>query len=97
MIPVYLEEARLELLDATAWYEECQKGLGRRFYKEVEGAEEAILQNPEFCRDVGCGCRRKILSRFPYGSIYRLRNDLIEIVAVMHLHREPGYWGERGG
>lgn len=33
--------------------------------------------------------------RFPYGIIYRLKEDQIEIIAIMHLHRRPGYWKMR--
>jgi hypothetical protein len=33
--------------------------------------------------------------RFPYGVIYRLSGDTVEIVAVMHLSRKPGYWKHR--
>lgn len=51
---VYLEEARTELLLAVAWYEECQEGLGSRFYHEIEAAEDGVLQHPE---------------HFPYGLI----------------------------
>src|SRR5687768_13977453 len=94
---VYLEEARFELLCAIAWYEECQEGLGGRFFREIEAAETEIVQHPELWGRVGPGYRRKLLHRFPYGMIYHVREpDLIEVVAVMHLHREPGYWTSRG-
>jgi hypothetical protein len=35
------------------------------------------------------------LKRFPYGIVYQIRGDEISIVAVAHLHRQPGYWSER--
>ena len=39
--------------------------------------------------------RRHFTDRFPYGVIYLVEPDHIRIVAVMHLHREPGYWRKR--
>ena len=41
--------------------------------------------------------RRCLIHRFPYGMIYALDEEKsgILILAVMHLHREPGYWSER--
>jgi toxin ParE1/3/4 len=41
--------------------------------------------------------RRCLIHRFPYGVIYALNEEESEIfiLAVMHLHREPGYWSER--
>lgn len=93
---VYLEEARAELLAAIAWYEECQEGLGTRFDRELELAETDILQHPDLWGQVGQGCRRKLLRHFPYGLIYHQPDPgCIEVVAVMHLHREPEYWADR--
>lgn len=39
--------------------------------------------------------RLHFTDRFPYGVIYVLEPDHVWIVALMHLHREPGYWRER--
>jgi hypothetical protein len=41
--------------------------------------------------------RRFLLHRFPYLLIYREREDgVIQILAVAHTSRRPGYWKERG-
>jgi hypothetical protein len=29
--------------------------------------------------------------------VYRTRPERIEVLAVMHLHRQPGYWKPRTG
>ena len=39
--------------------------------------------------------RRSLVKRFPYGVLYSEENDEIYIIAVMHLHRFPGYWKHR--
>ncbi len=92
----YTEEARQELLEAVAWYEECQPGLGRQFDAEVQTAEDAILLHPEAWSHVGGRFRRKLLHRFPYAVIYHQpAPDWLEIVAVMHQHRQPDYWRRR--
>ncbi|MDN3511717.1 MAG: hypothetical protein NG784_10520 [Candidatus Jettenia sp.] len=36
--------------------------------------------------------RKCRLLRFLLGVIYRDKNDTIEIIAVMHLKKKPGYW-----
>jgi hypothetical protein len=41
--------------------------------------------------------RRYRLRRFPYGLVYVETGSDIIILAVMHLHRRPGYWNERLG
>jgi plasmid stabilization system protein ParE len=40
-------------------------------------------------------CRRILLHRFPFFIVYRFRQARIEIVAVAHARRRPGYWRER--
>jgi plasmid stabilization system protein ParE len=32
------------------------------------------------------------LHSFPYSIIYRLRDDIVRIIAVAHHSRRPGYW-----
>ena len=34
-------------------------------------------------------------TEFPYALLYRVWNEQIEILAVMHLSRKPGYWADR--
>jgi hypothetical protein len=39
--------------------------------------------------------RRCLVRVFPYGVLFRVHPEQIVIVAIMHLHRDPGYWKER--
>jgi len=39
--------------------------------------------------------RRCLVRTFPFGILFRYRNAQIEIIAVMHLKRNPGYGQER--
>jgi plasmid stabilization system protein ParE len=39
--------------------------------------------------------RRAVLQHFPYLVFYRELGDRIEVVAVAHGAREPGYWLQR--
>ena len=92
----YTHEARLEMADAASYYQSCRKELGREFYQRITAAEEDIIHNPEAWRSLGGPYRRKLLKQFPYGLVYHQPEpDWIEVVAVMHLHREPSYWRKR--
>jgi plasmid stabilization system protein ParE len=88
-------EARLEYRDAAAFYETCRSGLGAAFTIEVEAAIERIVKNPESWRVIEQDVRRCLTHTFPYGILYSIESNSILIVAVMHLHRQPGYWRER--
>jgi plasmid stabilization system protein ParE len=92
----YFEEhARAELRDAVAYYEAIGSELGSSFSAAVENAISLIRQFPNAWPRLSATTRRCRTKRFPYGIIYRIRNDEIEILAVAHFSRRPNYWVDR--
>jgi len=87
--------ARIELLESIRYYESQQLGLGGRFLEAVTDAFNRIQAHPSMYRRISDTWRQCRIPRFPFGIIYRLRDRRIEIIAVMHLHRKPGYWQSR--
>jgi hypothetical protein len=81
--------------EATAYYESQRRGLGKEFRDEVRAAIERIKLLPEGWHLLSENTRRCRTHRFPYGVVYHVANDQILIVAVAHLHREPGRWQDR--
>jgi toxin ParE1/3/4 len=61
----------------------------------LEAAIDRILQNPNAWRVIAQDVRRCLTHTFPYGILYTIEPESILIVAVMHLHRQPGYWRDR--
>ncbi|MDA0841437.1 MAG: type II toxin-antitoxin system RelE/ParE family toxin [Planctomycetota bacterium] len=92
---IYHPEALSEAREVAVYYESNRDGLGREFLKAVDAAIERIEQFPEAWRKISGDFRRILLRRFPYGIIYSYLNDVIYVVAVMHLKRKPGYWKDR--
>ena len=90
-------EAAAELRDAFLWYESKAGNLGHDLLDEVEDGIERIREKPDtwplYTR--AFGVRRFLIHRFPFGILYRIANDEIQIIAVMHLRRKPGYWTKR--
>jgi plasmid stabilization system protein ParE len=93
---VFHPEAENELIESAVWYEARQPGLGKRFLAAVESSLIKIQNNPGIFQQLESENRRCMVQHFPYGVIFRERNMKIEIIAIMHLHRKPGYWVERG-
>lgn len=89
------EIAEKEFFDAIEYYEECQAGLGLRFSEEVFAAIQRICEHPYAWTGIDEKTRRCLTNKFPYGILYRIVNDHVRIMAVMHLHRKPGYWQNR--
>ena len=85
--------AARELFDAVAFYESRRTGLGGEFLDEVDRILESVVRAPESfpLDDTDESIRVARTKRFPYGLIISVEEH-IRILAVMHLHRRPGYW-----
>ncbi len=90
-------EAVAEFRQAIAEYEKNRKGLGIDFATEVYTAIQRILAHPQAWPILDEEIRRCQTKRFPFGILYAVENEEIFIIAIMHLHRDPGYWKQRGG
>jgi len=74
-----------------AWYQERSSRAAELFVAELE----AVAQSPNCWPVYDELYRRFPLRRFPYLLIYREKEAVIEILAVAHGRRRPGYWRER--
>ncbi|HQT31474.1 MAG TPA: type II toxin-antitoxin system RelE/ParE family toxin [Thiobacillus sp.] len=88
--------------DALAEYEEaarhdaaCQAGLEFRFITAIEHAIQLILDAPDRWSVFEEDIRRCLTRIFPYAILYTVEPDHVLIIAIMHSHREPGYWRKR--
>lgn len=92
---VFHPEAEEEFIAAARFYERYAEGLGREFIAEVRYTVRRIVTHPESGAPFTGGLRRMLVDRFPYAVLYRAEAERILLVAVMHLHRRPGYWRRR--
>lgn len=91
--PAALEEAEA----AVDWYAQRSRRAAGMFLDELDRAVDRIGQNPEQCLPHDFGTRRMVLRRFPFVIVFRSAAAGIEIIAVAHGRRYPGYWRERLG
>jgi toxin ParE1/3/4 len=92
---VYHPEAAREYREAAKYYSDIEQGLGGRFFDEMEGLLRDILNMPDRYRLFDPPARRHFSDVFPYAVIYLEREDVLWVVAFMHMKRKPGYWKER--
>ena len=89
-------EAAAEVDAAASWYDQRRRGLGAEFTQAVLRTVDDVRDAPQRWRVVRGRSRRALLGRFPYAIVYReTANGDIEIVAVAHTSRRPGYWAQR--
>ncbi|WP_454131724.1 hypothetical protein [Microbacterium lacticum] len=92
--------AREEYLDALAWYDDQEAGLGDRLGDDLDAGVDIIREWPDAAppyrgRQRHPLIRRKGVEDFPYGIVYFVRDDEVIVVAYAHEKRRPGYWRSR--
>lgn len=93
---IYHQEAFEEGVEAARWYEAQSEGLELRFFRHWKEAEQRMAAFPDRNRVFHDGMRRCRFEVFPHFLVYRLRpGGTIEVLAVMHPSRRPGYWIDR--
>ena len=93
MIPVsYHQAAEDELLNEIGYLERRVPGLGRRFFAEVQRAEELLARFPESGLELLPSIRKHNLRKFPLSLIYSIEKNGLLILAVAHRRRRPQYW-----
>lgn len=89
--PDAVEEARA----AREWYVARSQSAADSFLAELDRGVEAIALAPERWPLFLHGTRRYLFHRFPYQLVYRVSSARVEVVAVAHGRRRPGYWRSR--
>jgi hypothetical protein len=91
----FLPIAEWELDDAFEWYEQQVPGLGYEFLDEMDRTIRRIKIYPKSFAEIKLGIRRALVKRFPFCFIFSVEEEIVVIIAVAHLHREPHYWVDR--
>jgi plasmid stabilization system protein ParE len=88
-------EADREIEEAFEWYFSRSAKAAESFLLEIDKAISAIEFGPQAWPMFESGARSFFLSKFPYNIVYRELDDRIQLVAVAHQKRRPGYWVSR--
>ena len=91
----FVPAAGREAEDALAWYLQRSLKAAESFLREFDRGLALIAESPRLWPRFEAGTRRYVLRKFPYSIIYRLITERIEVVAVAHQRRRPGYWHGR--
>jgi toxin ParE1/3/4 len=92
---VFHPEALAEARAAMQWYRERSAVVADAFLSEMDSAVERIAKEPERWPLYVHGTRRFLLRRFHFFIVYREMFGIVEVIAVTHFRRKPGYWKTR--
>jgi toxin ParE1/3/4 len=87
--------ADLDVEAAFAWYENERLGLGLEFLDELRAAYHRITNGPFGYPDVRSGIRRALLRRLPYAVYFAIDEEIVLVIAVLHVSRDPAEWQRR--
>jgi plasmid stabilization system protein ParE len=93
---VQIHPAALEEAGAAAdRYMEHSRRAAERFLAELGRAIERVSEHPEQFPAFVFETRRMVLPKFPYVIVFRETASTVDIIAVAHGRRRPGYWRDR--
>ena len=87
--------AAQEAEEAYDWYVVRSPDAAHGFREELRHAVDAVAESPETWPRHGRRARRYVFPRFPFSLVYVLRRAEVEVFAVAHAKRRPGYWRSR--
>ena len=88
-----LAEADLE--EAARWYDDERAGLTDRLLSDVDRTFARIRERPLQFPTVSSEVRRALLHTFPYAVYFRASEEIVVVLAVLHLARNPKVWRRR--
>ena len=88
-------DAIAEAKAAYDWYAKRNPTAANAFISELDNAISQIQTGPERWTMHLHGTRKFLLRRFPYSVVYRITKSAIQVIAVAHGRRRPGYWKSR--
>src|SRR6266851_1403908 len=89
--PGAIREARKDY----RWYLRRSAGAANRFRAALQEALSQITKSPDRWPVYLHGTRYRLLRRFPFIVVYRQLVDRLQVLAVAHGRRRPGYWKRR--
>lgn len=89
MLPIRWSEAALDDLDRITSYIAGSNPIAAfKLQERIETAVMPLSAYPYLCRTGRVEGTRELVPHPNYIVIYRVRSDFVEVVAVLHAHRE---------
>ena len=87
--------AEADIAQAATWYENQSPGLGLRFLDAADQLFRRLRDSPLQFPFVSTDVHRALLHTFPYAVYFRVSDDAVLVLAVLHLSRDPRTWRGR--
>lgn len=85
------DRAFSDIEKGVEYYNTQQKGLGKRFASVIKDALANIKKMPMAASIIFGDTRYKVVAKFPYIILYRVRGNTIFIARVFNTYQQPVY------
>jgi toxin ParE1/3/4 len=92
---IILPFAEQDIRESTEYYQGMDVDLDKQFLKVINQAFQLISDNPLSFPSVNPNIRKFVVKNFPFNIFYIAAKDIIYILAVFHMKRDPKKWKER--
>lgn len=90
-----LPEAETDIDDIYSWYNTINPKLAKRFLESTEEVLSLIQSHPLLFQKIKRNYRKSNLKTFPYKIVYRIKENIVVVIAVVHHKRHPGLLTKR--
>jgi plasmid stabilization system protein ParE len=87
--------ALAEVREARRWYALRSGEIADAFLFALDRVVERITTDPSTLPEFLHGTQRCTIRRFPYVVVFRVAQRRVQVIAVAHVRRRPGYWRSR--
>jgi len=89
---LFTDAARTESLEAFSYYQERSAKASAHFLQCLEAATSWLSRYPTTGKPLSRRTRRYLMRTFPYLIIYRILEETVWVVGVVHEKRDPRNW-----
>jgi len=91
----FFDDAAAEIEEDRSWYLKRSESAEAGFLRELDHAIQQVIDAPLQWPQYLAGTRRYVFPTYPYSLVYFVEDDIINVVAVAHDKKRPGYWRKR--
>ena len=91
----FCEEALAEIVEAEDWFIDRNPAACVRFVENLDAALDRIERTPTAPPFYIGTTRAVLVTGFKYVVVYVVLSDRVEVIALAHTSRKPGYWADR--
>ena len=88
-------DAEVDFDKSYEYYFQKHPKVADAFFKIINLGIENIKQNPNSYPIAHADLRKYTITKFPFTIYYRIKDSVIQIIAIFHNSRNPEIWNKR--